>query len=488
MFHDPYGRRGWCTAVVVGIATMLNASAGARAAIGPTSAPERTTAALVLTHNVPEDLDEIHARAHDLLYEQNRYGQADELYAQECALRREAEGRSRALAECLSERGVVRWRTRDLDGALDFLQQSVVIHEEAGSPEGTMVQVLTLVANIYKRRFQLDKALRLYERVLEIHQRNKGAVSMEASETLVLMASVYEAHGSYEDATRLYESALDIRQSLLGPGHEQVADILMSIGVSHLGAGEHEKALPFLERALVIHEKALGPDHPNVATDLHYLGWHHLERGKHEEMQPLLERALAIDEKALGPNHPNVASDLRFLGWAHSLRGQYDLAQPLLERALAIGEKALGPDHHLVIPSLHALGELHARRNRIDEAIPLRRRAFDIEYYHLTHTLLFAEEHRRLDFAAKAPPSVDIALSLHLQAAPSDLSASALALTTLLRRKSIVHDLGASPLLSSAAFITPSPDHLVSRHWFGARMEARPWPARLGAGLVLLKV
>ncbi len=445
--------RGWIAAIVV-LACAIGTSAVARAAVEPAREPEPSS----LLHKPspstgPVDLDRLHAQALALLHEEQRYAQADALLARECALRREAEGRSHALLACLSQRGFVRWRTRELDEALEFFEQSLAILRELGIPEDTHVWILNLVAAIYNEQFHTGEALRLYERVLAIHERTDGPQSMKVSTTLSLMALVYTQQGAYEDAIGLLERALSIREAQLGPEHRHVADVLRLLAPPHVYKKEYEQAEALLERTLAIHEQA-SPNSPEVAVALVGLGWLCLLRGEYEQARSLLERALPIFEKAAWPNDRNMADNLIILSGVYRLQGEYDRAQSMLERALTILEQR-GPDHPDVALGLHHLGLLHARRSRADLAVPLHRRGLDIEYNHLTRTLLFAEEHRRLDYAATISASLDIVISLHLDTAPDDPVATTLALTTILRRRGLVREIGARTLETIRRSLSP---------------------------------
>jgi tetratricopeptide (TPR) repeat protein len=75
----------------------------------------------------------------------------------------------------------------------------------------------------------------------------------------------------YQKALPLYQRVLEIHEKRLGPEHPEAAISLNNLAFVYERMGDYPKALPLYQRALEIHEKQLGPEHPDTATSLHNL-------------------------------------------------------------------------------------------------------------------------------------------------------------------------------------------------------------------------
>ena len=215
------------------------------------------------------------------------------------------------------------------------------------------------------------------ERLIE-EETNDGVQRDETSSLLNNMGSYYHCRTLYAKAEPLYQRALEIWEKQLGPDHPEVAISLNNLAVLLKDQGKYGKAEPLCQRALAIREKQLGPDHPEIATSLNTLAALLQDQGKYCDAEPLYRRALGIDEKALGPEHLNVASSLNNLASLLQAQGKSVAAEPLYRRSLEIIEKQLGSEHPLVASSLNNLASLLKAQGKYCDAEPLYQRALAI--------------------------------------------------------------------------------------------------------------
>ncbi len=145
--------------------------------------------------------------------------------------------------------------------------------------------------------------------MIELHQFVFPAASRLLSQT----AFYLEDRARYGEAEPLYERALQIRERQLGGEHPATATSLNNLALLYHKLGRIEDAERLFRQALAIWERVLGPDHPDTATSLFWLAVSHHQRRQYGQAQPLYERALAIYERVLGPDHPDTLS----------LRGHY---------------------------------------------------------------------------------------------------------------------------------------------------------------------
>src|SRR5439155_297783 len=157
------------------------------------------------------------------------------------------------------------------------------------------------------------------------------------------------------------------------------------------------------------------------------------DTGDYGRAEPLYQRALAIREQALGPQHPDVALSLNTLAGLYRAKWDYGRAEPLHQRALAIREQALGPQHPDVANVLNNLGVLYWAQDNVAQAVAFIRRGADIREHHLARILMTGAEAQKRAYLATLTGETHAIVSLQTQAAPMDLPARHLALTTVLQ-------------------------------------------------------
>jgi tetratricopeptide (TPR) repeat protein len=192
------------------------------------------------------------------------------------------------------------------------------------------------------------------------------------------LASVTLAEGKLDEARALFERAIDVLERELGPEHLAVAEPLSGLAISVGQQGEHAKARAYLKRALAIQEAVLGPGHPNLANLLNNLGTMAGRQGDLGAAHVYLERALAIQEATLGPGHRNLAAPLDNLGALAQLEQDREGARRYLERALAIRERTLGPEHPSVARTIDNLASIAMNEGRLEDARGLYQRSLAI--------------------------------------------------------------------------------------------------------------
>jgi CHAT domain-containing protein len=315
-------------------------------------------------------------------------------------------------------------------------QRALSIREKALGAEHPNVAIsLNNLASLYHAQGLYAQAEPLHQRALSIREKALGAEHLNVASSLNDLALLYNAQGLYAQAEPLYQRALSIREKALGAEHPNVATSLNNLAGPYYAQGLYAKAEPLLQRALSIHEKVLGAEHPNTATSLNNLAGLYDAQKLYPKAEPLYQRALSIREKALGAEHPNTATSLNNLAGLYNEQGLYAQAEPLYQRALGIREKALGSNHPNVAISLNNLALLYNAQGNLTRTHELLSRAADIEERNLDLILSTGSESRRSAYIATLSGTTDIAISFHLNDAPTSLPSAQLALNTILRRK-----------------------------------------------------
>jgi tetratricopeptide (TPR) repeat protein len=207
------------------------------------------------------------------------------------------------------------------------------------------------------------------------------------------LANRYYYWADYTAAEPLYQRALDICERQLGADHPDTATSLNNLAYLHYSQGKYESAESLYQRALDIRERQLGANHPYTATSLNNLALLYESQGKYETAEPLYQSALDIRERQLGADHPHTATSLNNLALLYKSQGKYESAEPLYQRALDICERQLGADHSHTATSLNNLAILYQNQKHYTEAIPLWERWRSIKLQH--------KEARNPDFATK---------------------------------------------------------------------------------------
>jgi tetratricopeptide (TPR) repeat protein len=207
--------------------------------------------------------------------------------------------------------------------------------------------------------------------------------SLREADHLDNLASIRLEQGQVDEALTLFTRALELNEHLLSREHPSVAHALSNLATAQITHGDHAAATLGLERSLAIAEREFGPDHPEVATTLNNLAASKRAEGDLEAAHALHLRALALRERVLRPGHPDITTSLNNLADVERQRGDHDQAFAINTRALAILERERGPDHLDIAFSLNNLALVHQERREYEQAIALQDRALQDLRAHL---------------------------------------------------------------------------------------------------------
>jgi CHAT domain-containing protein/Tfp pilus assembly protein PilF len=378
-----------------------------------------------------------------LLYQaRGDYDRAEPLYQQALAIKETALGPDHPavatslnnLAELYRERG-------DALHAEPLYQRALAIKEKALGPDHPAIATsLNNLAELYRERGDMQRAEPLYQRALAIKEKALGPDHPAVATSLNNLAELYRERGDVQRAEPLYRRALSIREKSLGESHPDVAVSLHNLAELYREQADYDRAEPLYQRALTITEEVLGPTHPEVARAVNNLALLNQSKGNYSRAESLYLRAVTVTENAFGAEHPDVAIPLNNLALLYQMRGDPARAEPLYQRALQIFEKSFGPEHPAVATALSNLAELYRERGDISRAVSLLTQATDIREQNLAIILAGGSEHDKATYMALLSGETDSAVSLHTQAAPQNIQALRLAVTTVLRRKGRVLD------------------------------------------------
>ena len=338
-----------------------------------------------------------------------------------------------------------------------------VAHLDVADSLNDLASVLMVRGDYVRPESLYQRALRIYEGVTSGTRPAAPTANVQPliADVLNNLGRLYYTRGDFSRAESQYLRVLAIREKASDePG---VAQALANVGGVYYSTRQNDKAIEVLQRALSIQETLLPPNHPSLATSNFNLAAVYFEQGNYARAEGLFQRALAIDEEALDPNHPRLA--VRLVGLAEVLRleGEYARADPLYERALAIRERSLGAGHPDVATTLIGRSLLQYARGDVDSAIELMSRGADLRGQTLALVLTTGSEDQKRLFLRTLADETDIAVSLHINSAPSSRAAARLALTSILQRKGRSIDAAADQNASLRRHLTDTDRELLNR-------------------------
>jgi tetratricopeptide (TPR) repeat protein/tRNA A-37 threonylcarbamoyl transferase component Bud32 len=279
-------------------------------------------------------------------------------------------------ADHLDNLASIRLEQGQVDEALTLFTRALELNEHLLSREHPSVaHALSNLATAQITHGDHAAATLGLERSLAIAEREFGPDHPEVATTLNNLAASKRAEGDLEAAHALHLRALALRERVLRPGHPDITTSLNNLADVERQRGDHDQAFAINTRALAILERERGPDHLDIAFSLNNLALVHQERREYDQAIALQDRALQIFERAYGSEHPTVATALNNLGLFHQLRGDLDLAEQLHLRTLALRERLGGPDQFPVGLSLFRLATIHRLRGEFTQAETLYQRA-----------------------------------------------------------------------------------------------------------------
>ena len=269
------------------------------------------------------------------------------------------------------------------------------------------------LAGSYRDAGRLDKAIALYEQILEDSIRVLGLDHPRTLTSRFDLAGAYRASGRLEEAIALYEQVFSGRSRVLVPddrstltAHDHLADTYweagrfdeaitlkkqilddalrimgadssgasaarLSLAATYRDAGRLEEAIPLFEQNLADVARIMGPNHPHTLTTRNQLAGAYRDAGRLDEAIALFEQNLADSTRLAGPDHPHTLSSRGTLAGAYRDAGRLDEAITLFERNLDDVARTLGLDHPGTLASRHSLAGAYRDAGRLDEAIPL---------------------------------------------------------------------------------------------------------------------
>ena len=233
-------------------------------------------------------------------------------------------------ANILTELGTIFYYLGEINKALKYYEKALELHEELSRKEG-MAVVLGNIGVIYKIKGELDKAQEYYEKALELDEQLGRKDRMAV--VLGNMGVIYKIKGELEKALEYYVKALELDEEL--GRKEGMAVVLGNIGTVYGIRGELDRAQQYYEKALEWDEQLGRKDRMTVV--LGNIGTVYGIRGELGKAQEYYEKALELDEE-LGRKE-GMAVVLGNIGVIYKIKGELEKALEYYVKALELDEE-----------------------------------------------------------------------------------------------------------------------------------------------------
>jgi CHAT domain-containing protein/Tfp pilus assembly protein PilF len=370
-----------------------------------------------------------------------------------------------------------------MESARPLVERALALTEEARSADDEEVgAVLAQAADVYMDRPDFTAAEASYQRALAIFDRTRGSASAATAIVRSRLATLYQRKGDRPRAEAVLRSATDVIERALGPQHIAYARCLGTLAALRIDGGdlvaaadilqrelsileridytetilyagvlnnlggvygrrrEYPRAEEYLQRALALGERLRGSDDYFLSKPLLNLGVIARERKDYRTAESFHVRALAIRQAVSGDESPELGLILNDLANIYHATGNYDRALQTHFRALRIGERGFGPYHQNTLLSVGNIARVSAAIGDVKTAVAYERRADAIIEMQLALNLSVGSERQKQLFVQSMSERTDRTLSLHLDRAPDNADAAALAALVLLQRKGRVLD------------------------------------------------
>ena len=227
------------------------------------------------------------------------------------------------------------------------------------------------LAGSYRDAGRLDKAIALYEQILEDSIRVLGLDHPRTLTSRFDLAGAYRASGRLEEAITLYEQVFSGRSRVLGPDHRSTLTARDHLADTYWEAGRLDEAITLKKQILADAMRIMGADSPGASAARNNLAATYRDAGRLDEAITLFERNLTDFTRLAGPNHPHTLSSRGTLAGAYRDAGRLDEAITLFEQNLDDVARTLGLDHPETLASRHSLAGAYRDAGRLDEAITL---------------------------------------------------------------------------------------------------------------------
>jgi tetratricopeptide (TPR) repeat protein len=242
-----------------------------------------------------------------------------------------------------------------------------------------VVEQLTGLAKLFEDRLmEYSWALRVYEKLLQIHIVNFGRQCVNIIDTLNNMGRILYKQGKLEAASERFSEALETNEladtsfdPFLGDTYNGLANVLMA-------QGKVDESLGMYSKSLDIKKKMLGEQQLSVATIYGNMAIGNRHQDRLDEAMELYQKCLGIYMRILGDEHSNVADIYSNIAGILSIQRKLDESLKMYQKSIEIYKKTFGDDHEFIAEAYQNMANVLQRQNRHEGSRDMYHRALHI--------------------------------------------------------------------------------------------------------------
>ena len=255
--------------------------------------------------------------------------------------------------------------------ALCLTESVIQVCDTLGPHHPHTLSLRNELARAYRASGRLDKAIALYEQILEDSIRILGPDHPDTLTARNNLAGAYRAAGRLDEAITLYEQVFSGRSRVLGPDHRSTLTSRDHLTDTYWEAGRLDEAITLKKQILADAMRIMGPDSPGASAARNNLAGAYRDAGRLNEAITLYKQNLDDVTRVMGPHHPETLASRHSLAGAFRDAGRLDQAISLYKENLEEFTRLAGPDHPETLASRATLAGAYRDAGRLDEAITL---------------------------------------------------------------------------------------------------------------------
>jgi tetratricopeptide (TPR) repeat protein/energy-coupling factor transporter ATP-binding protein EcfA2 len=313
----------------------------------------------------------------DLYLKQANYQEAEKFYQDALAIREKTlKPDNPALATSYEKLATVYEIQRSPD-ASHYRRIAQYLRPETGSGELEEARRLGELAWGYFSARKFLQTQTLFQKVLEIREKDLGTDHYDTLYTRRDLARYYFDRGEYAEAEKQYRRVLDILRESPNAESRMIVDTLFNLAEIKEKQREDAAAEKLYRDALDTREKQSVPNDVDILSTLYRLTNFYLQRGRYEDAQAIYKRSIGVIEKADEADSRNIVSVLSNLAGLYFSHRKYAEAEMYYLKSIEI-MKRNGNNGNSISSSLEALGRLYLTQNKLADAEKVYMELLDI--------------------------------------------------------------------------------------------------------------
>ncbi len=278
----------------------------------------------------------------------------------------------------LSERSEIRFRSGDLEGALEDLTTAVEgLTRLRGGEDPDVLRMSADLARVLIDSEPSEVSIPFCEELVET---SRSVFGEEAWETLIARSRLGHAiqkGGEIERAEGVYKDLLAATNDNDEIPRWVNPSIRLLLAALFYNTDRYVEAEPLFRQTLEYYVTEFGGDHQYALTSGRALGNILIQLGRYEEAAEILDQVLSWQRSSLGESNPGTIEAFLSLGDARMRMGEVEEARRLLSRAIEGHRQLHGENHAETLRCYDVMGTGLYSAGEYADAIPYLKLAYE---------------------------------------------------------------------------------------------------------------